>query len=621
MNSRVRDLAVRVAVGGAITLATVFAMPAAAVAAPTPASVASGVEDFTFDSFHADYELGRDDGGHSTLTTVETIVARFPDFDQNRGIVRQLVDTYRGQPTDLHVVSVTDAEGRPVPYESESEDGIVTLALGTDEFVHGVQTYVITYTQRNITRHYADTDADEFYWDVNGEHWRQPFGTVSAEVHVDDDLRAAATGGANAGVGSFGETDPVDIVTTDTGWSVTTTDVQPEATLTFAIGFEPGTFTPRDTGFFAEPWPTLSVLSALLAVAALVIAARVRSTRLRDAPGRATIVAEYLPPRGLSIPMATTVARSSRSPITAQLLQLALLGSMRVIEKPGLGGLLRAPEYVLQYVENPAPESAARRLRRPEATPDDTRALHAVFGENLVHGETRSLSAPSASIASGLQALLSSARTAAVDQGLRRKRPMGLVMLVGAMAGLGTVLALVFAITSVERDVGGGLPWIGVLAGVGSLIATIALVAKWPYEAAGAELRDHLAGLDLYIRLAEADRIRVLQSPAGAIREPIAVDDPAQVLELTERLLPWAVLLGHERRWAEVLGRAYEQAGSEPDWYVGTQPFSSVSFASSLDSISTTTTASFDSSSSSGGSGGGGVSAGGGGGGGGGGGR
>ena len=76
------------------------------------------------------------------------------------------------------VSGVTDQNGTPVFFESYTSGGFVELALGTDEFVRGVQSYVITYTQQNVVRSFDDTASDEFYWDINGTGWQQPFGRV-----------------------------------------------------------------------------------------------------------------------------------------------------------------------------------------------------------------------------------------------------------------------------------------------------------------------------------------------------------------------------------------------------------------------------------------------------------
>ena len=116
----------------------------------------------------------------------------------------------------------------------------------------------------------------------------------------------------------------------------------------------------------------------------------------------------------------------------------------------------------------------------------------------------------------------------------------------------------------------------------------------------------------MFIEWAEADRIRMLQSPAGAERVPVDVDDPRMMLRLYESLLPYAVVFGQEKQWSERLAVLYGE-GNSPGWYSGTTAFSAASFSSGISSLSSSTTAS---SSTSGGSSGGGSAGGGGGGGG-----
>ena len=53
--------------------------------------------------------------------------------------------------------------------------------------------------------------------------------------------------------------------------------------------------------------------------------------------------------------------------------------------------------------------------------------------------------------------------------------------------------------------------------------------------------------LPLYLEVAEADRIRMLQSPTGAPR------DKNEMVWFYERLLPYAVLWGVEREWLAVM--------------------------------------------------------------------
>jgi hypothetical protein len=84
-------------------------------------------------------------------------------------------------------------------------------------------------------------------------------------------------------------------------------------------------------------------------------------------------------------------------------------------------------------------------------------------------------------------------------------------------------------------------------------------------------------------------------------------------LKLYETLLPYAVVFGQEKKWAEELVVLYG-AGNSPGWYAGSSGFNAAAFSAGISNLST----SASSSSSSGGSSGGGSAGGGGGGGGGG---
>lgn len=141
-----------------------------------------------------------------------------------------------------------------------------------------------------------------------------------------------------------------------------------------------------------------------------------------------------------------------------------------------------------------------------------------------------------------------------------------------------------------------------------------------PLTDKGLALRRYLKGLKLYIGVAEADRIRMLQSPEGAkkVASIASGTDQKALITLYERVLPYAVLFGQEKQWSKQLGQYYEQTNSQPDWYNGRGGFNAAVFTSAMSGISQAASYASSSSSSSGGSGGGGSSGGGGGGGGGG---
>ncbi len=583
-----------------------------AAAAPGPGLVTAGVDDFVFESLSIDYYLGVDDAGRSTLRTVESFVAVFPEFDQNRGMRRAIPGSYLGAPTDVSVVSVTDENGTPRPYEVETDDeGFVLVTSRADGYVHGAQTYVFTYEQQNVTRFFENTNDDEFYWDTNGTGWYQPFESLTARVHVPAELTASLTGDAACYFGYEGVDTPCDIQASgDAGGTVFTmgvTNVAPMQNMTFAIGFDPGTFVPRDDSYFGSLLGWLQVLALAGSALSLVIAIILRVTYLGDAPGRPTIIAEYTPPREPELVTSAIVIRKSRRAIAATLVDLAVRKHIRIIETPARGWFARGNDYLLELQDATGLEGHERQL------------VTALFGWQLAPGTGYLMAKNDTVLSQHVRGIIQSATSRAASLGYRAPyrafaAALPIILAIGSL-----VAAFIIGVTMAESSLGGALPLLLVIPAALVVPVVFVLVARVPLTEKGSELRDHLKGLALYIRLAEADRLRMLQSPTGAEREAVSTDDPRQVLDIYEKLLPYAVLFSLERQWAEELGKYYTEAN--PEWYSGNSAFNAAIFASSISSMSSSVSTSYSgtsSSSSSGGSGGGGSSGGGGGGGGGG---
>lgn len=609
--TRLIAAAIATAIGALLITGGAVSATAAATADARRTTAPAGVDDFTFASFDGDYRLGRDAAGHSTLTTVETLVARFPSTDQNHGIRRELVEEYDGHPTDLKVVSVTDQNGTPRAYTSESDGGILTLTIAAKDYVHGQQAYVITYRQSNVTRYFGDTRDDEFYWDANGTEWAQPFDRVTATVHLGPGLAESLQGTASAYRGVQGSTDPAEVERTDDGFRFTADALGAHENLTFAIGFVAGTFTARADGLFDTGWGYAAVAGFVIALLALIGSAVARVRLLADAPGRGTIIPEYVPPQE-GLLLAADVAGLTKKAVPAQTLDLAVSGRVRVLE--AAKGFFGRASYTLEFVSTEATGREA--LRRPQPTSDELHFLTALFGEPLAQGDTLELGASNPRVARAIQSLLKRVHGDAATRGYRTTGPRGPIRALFFTALGATLLAVVSATLCLVGVYGGAWPFGILLGSVALFIGTAVLLSHSPLTETGTALQEYVAGLRMYVELAEADRIRYLQSPQGAERAPVAVDDPREMLQLTERLLPWAVLFGEEKKWLAELGRFYEQTGQTPGWYSGQTAFNAAVLSQMVSGISSSTT--MASSSSSGGTGGGGFSGGGGGGGGGG---
>ncbi len=619
-----------------------LALPALAVAvtvlAPLPAAAARDVavepvvdtSDFEFQSFNGEYELSRAADGGSQVRITETIVPVFPDFDQNRGIMRAIPDLYQDVPLHTEVHAVTDAAGDDVPFEATWDaQGFVELALGTDEFVHGEQTYVIEYTQRNVVGTFSDTDADEFYWDVNGTGWDQPFGEVAATVTMDGGLAATLTGNAACYVGAFGETTPCGILRTEDGDGATFTaraaGLAPHETMTVAIGFASGTFVPGepDPDYVSIYQPQPPVWSTVLAMGGLILSllavlAAIVLRMLPDggAPGRGTIIAEYSVPEDLNVMAAAHLVGKPATAISAQLISLAVRRKIRLLDYSVKGDA----EYAVQLLD----PTGVDRLEQ--------RVLQALFGE-LTPGESRDLPKTDTTLAKGLQRVSKAAAKSLRTDGLVEPIPKWLRG--GWLRTIAIVLIVVAFLNeffAVPEGADSPLTFWAIAAAMLAFIL-VAFLSRKPtrFTQKGAERNDYLRGIKLYLEVAEEDRIRMLQSPEGAERVGMAGQvntlDRVQIVKLYERLLPFAVIWGVEKEWMDHLAVRMEEAQTSPDWFAGRDGFSSNAVVGTLHGVGRTASVTSTSSGSwsgsggssfSGGSSGGGFSGGGGGGGGGG---
>jgi uncharacterized membrane protein YgcG len=604
----------------------------------------TGVDDFVFDSFDAQYVLGIDDEKRSTLTTTETLVAVFPDFDQNRGIRRYIPSTYDGHPLQNKIVSVTDENGQERDFEQgfESDDSgsyqVLTIAVPEGQYVHGTQTYVIEYTQRDVTAYFEDTNDDEWYWDVNGTGWAQPFGEVSATARLADGLVGALVS-TDCYYGPDGSTTQCEAIESDGTVTASVTDLGPYQNMTVVAAFPAHTFAEAPFDLFA--WIPPSVFfgggASLLAV---ILAFIFRFTVMRGARGTGIIVAQYEPADDISALLAANLVNKSKKGMAASIVDLAVRRKIRIVEKPAEGFFASGTTFGVQSLDETALSTDDQRVMSALFATSGIGLLRSLFGRGsasapgiITIGQPATVAAASAApsgevrwlvkkdqiLGQQVVAITKAVAAEAVARKLRKKPPGLPIAIVGLLVVAGFLLLLLGGI--------GAQSEVGIVAGVFGTIAAswigvgvlIMLGGRRPLTKEGALAVEHLEGLREYIRLAEADRLQMLQSVSGAERTK-TVDQP-DIIKIYERLLPYAVIFGLEKEWAGELAKYYDT--NPPDWYSGSNmtAFNVGAFAASIGSLSTSVSTSYSgsaSSSSSGGSGGGGSSGGGGGGGGGG---
>jgi len=632
-----------------VAIVATLSIPAAAVAAPPRSAVSSsasdstgnsvrvldaaglptGVDDFTFDSFDATYALTQDSSKRSMLHTVETLVAVFPDYDQNRGIIRSIPTQYDGHSTHITVKSVTDASGKTRSF-SMGTDGdftTITIAVPEGQYVHGTQSYVIDYTQTDVTKYFKDSNDDEFYWDVNGTGWSQPFAEVSATVTVAGSLASKLSGQNACYQGSEGSTQKCDL-TADNGTITAHVDkIGPYQGMTLAIGFAPQTFAGAPFNLLEKILEVvpLTFLLGLLAEILAVGGAIVLHFQLWRRRSGEPIIAQYEPPKGVSVMLAANIVGKPKKGMAASIVDLAVRGKLRIIEKPKEG--FQAAKFGVQQLNVddllPDEEGVMNALFAFSGGFSNIGALISQFTGALPPGlkviGSSSVGAASADpvdanikwleksdtlLGDSVKSLTTSVETNAEAVGLRKGRHPGVVTIIGILAILGAVLMFFTAFASGDNGSGIAFGVIGANAGAWIAVLVFGLISGLrPLTAEGSKLYDQLMGLKLYIQLAEADRLQMLQSISGA--DKITTSDGNQIVKIYERLLPYAVLFGLEKEWAAELAKYY--GTTSPDWYSGSMDgFNVAAFSTGIAAFSTVSASTTSSSSSSGGGGGGG---------------
>lgn len=634
----------------AVLVAVLAFGPAAAASAASridqngAASVARAlpgdVNDFSFASFDAQYALDVTSDGRSTMDVVETLVADFPSSDQNRGIERILPNTYNDVSTNTVVTGVTDQNGNDVPYTADYSDG-VTLSIGGDEYVHGLQTYVISYTVENVIRSLAN-GSQELYWNVNGVGWAQAFRTVTATVYLETPLSQNMNGDIACYEGAQASTQACDAQMDESaagdgtgGYTFVANNLGANQTLTVAVGFQANTFVVPVSAKWAW-WATWApVAAAVLALAAAVTLLVYRVRRWKTPKGRGTVVPEYVPPAQVDMLLCGDIWGAAREGMSAALIQMAVSGIIRLTAQSESGG-----GFTVTYLGTSTPvacgpadaqrvsvdasagagwpaETEAERQKHPRVGEVDV--LVAIFGHVPAPGESTQLDGPDAARGEATDRVIGGLGMRSELRGLRAKPTTNLPIaptLVGVgfgllALGLSITAALISSAVTVFTCVAAPLGLVG-------LVAVVALRARPRLlTPEGVLLAEYLAGNAMYIAWAEKDRLAFLQGALTA--ERIGADEK---IDLYERMLPVAVLLGQEESWGNALGAAFAEAAREPDWFVGTpgNAFNVSLFAAQIGGLSSGLQESLTAPSSSGGAGslGGGFAGGGGGGGGGG---
>ena len=281
----------------------------------------------------------------------------------------------------------------------------------------------------------------------------------------------------------------------------------------------------------------LAFLGAVLLACALV--ARVRGTALPR-----SLVVEYdavqPPSRSADVVDDAIIVGRERRAVAAGLLQLATTGTVRLVADTGPRGRVAVGVELIDGVE---------------LTSAQNELLETLFGPGHPRERVRRFSKDRRAVGRRVRAYVDRRATVLTRRGLLRPHSTRARLTVRVAA----VLLLMIAVPAAALTLAAGSWMPGAVCAAAALLLVLALCVIPSGElrapTADAEARrTHLDGLRQYLTLAEADRLRVLQSPSGALSRP----GPVETYLLDEKLLPWAVVFGVEREWLAHLKIAYD---------------------------------------------------------------
>ena len=597
--------------------------------------------------FQSDIRIGAD----GTLDVREAITVTAEGDAIKHGIYRDFpryfvkADGTLGE-VSFDVKAVT-RDGTPEPFTTQAVDGGTRIRIGNaDETVQpGVHTYRIDYqTDRQIR---FDKGHDTLVWNVTGTGWRFPIETARANVSLPNGARALS---AKAYTGAKGETGR-DATAQISGNHVefqTTRPLQLGEGVTIEASFPKGVvLAPTDAQTRAWWWRdnlgAVIAYGGLAGVFALFFA--LWFARGRD-PKSGVVVARWDLPKGVSPALASYIDESGLSggawsALSASAIDLAVNGYVTLdnldqavtitrTSKPLPDDLPAGQVVLIETVERYGGAFTIKRANGEAVQTMSTAFRTAIETENRGVFFQRNggafvlglLASVSIALIWCLTSGLSSDRISAMAMSgvvplllgvliwralkARRRRVMAsarlfftvAVILLGMVGGF----AFLIAINSFA-DVLGAKAALTMLWGLVAINLLFFVLLLVPTKR-GRDIRDHIAGLRLYLTLAEKDRMNLAGAPQMS---------PAHF----ETLLPYAIVLGVEKRWsksfetwlsAAVAGTA---AAYAPDWYRGARSGNVTrdiaSFASNMGSSMAASVPSSDSSGSgSSGSGGGG---------------
>lgn len=539
----------------------------------------------------------------ASMIVTEEISYDFGSLDRH-GIYRDITYKYKARGGNynlrLDVISVKDKQANDYKYSVSNQGDDKRIKIGdADKTVSGQKTYIIKYKLDRAINFFDDRD--ELYWNVTGNKWpveidQSKATIVFPEVLDESSLEAVCYTGAfasddncvsqryvYAGQGKVKQVVFIDDV------------LRAGEGLTIAVSI------PK--GFVAEPTLVTKVIDIakdnwiiVLPFVVFFYMFRLWQEKGRDVPGRGVVVAQFDAPDKLSPMGVGTIVdtRADNRDFSANLISLAVKGYLKIV-KVQSGKIFKKDDYALVSLDS------SEELRESEKTIKEK-----LFQSKYLNTDSDKLTELESDLTEGSQVVFLSdlkqkfyTDLSKIKQDIKKeltaagyfdkqadKRSIKFI-LIGVL-----VFMLGFLFIAMNKAIFA----ISVIAS-GVIIFVFAILMPRRTEK-GSLAKEHVDGLKKYLEVAEKDRLDFHNAPE---KNP----------KTFEKLLPYAIALGVEKKWAKQFEGIYDEV--QPSWYSSYdgRAFSAIALADSVSSFATTANAASSSAPSSASSGGSGFSGGG----------
>lgn len=551
-----------------IAISAVFAMP-----------VYADVNDFYFDDFTGDYYLIKDTEGVSHLKVVENVTVVFPDFNQNKGICRQIPFTNQGGANitlpNLNRLNMTlSRNGEPEPiYSIEKNKDYFEVCTGDETYVLGKQVYTFEYEFEKVVTDFGEYQ--ELYWDTNGGGAKQKFNKVTARLHFDENTKAAYAGKQWCYVGKYGANDQgrCEIKEIDDGLEFVANNLTAHENLTFDAELKPGSFVvPEPEVSYAYVW---ALIAMVVVCAGIIIIWPLRKwLAMREKINYYKgffVKPEYQPNAKYNLlEMAEVYLGKKKDAKVAMLLELIVQRKVSLIKGEGknwkikvnnLDGTEGTSVKLLEILNggnsvNVGDEIVVKRRAATSKLVSLNRALEREVVQSLKQDKLveKGYSFVGARNRHGFSAII----TGLIVYGM-------LTIYFGLMITSTIYKALDndYMIMALKDEF---VPIAICIMAITVAICVILVRVRRKYDyytKLGLEASRYMDGLKLYIGMVETERLKFLQSVKN-------VDMSADgIVKLYEKLLPYAAVFGLEESWMKELEQYCRvEEIEEPDWLV-----------------------------------------------------